>query len=113
MLRRMLKEGVVKRVAHATYAIASYGALRGEKPHVVDWCGVYRGTESDPREVGYCQTCEREVYDGEAGHAALATTGKGEATSDSGGSSATFGEPRTPFAPLPPPSSSQRIDEAT
>lgn len=36
--------------------------------HPVQWSGVFRGTDSDPRECGWCETCAREVFDGEAGH---------------------------------------------
>lgn len=31
--------------------------------HDVDWFGIFRGTEEDPREMGWCPTCNREVYD--------------------------------------------------
>jgi hypothetical protein len=34
-----------------------------ESKHDVYWYGDYRGTEADPREVGWCDTCGREVYD--------------------------------------------------
>jgi len=27
----------------------------------IEWHGVFRGTDLDPREVGYCLTCDREV----------------------------------------------------
>jgi hypothetical protein len=35
--------------------------------HVVQWSGCFRGTEADPRETGWCETCGREVYDGDSG----------------------------------------------
>lgn len=34
-------------------------------PHEIDWLGVFRGPDSDPREVGWCSTCGREVYEGQ------------------------------------------------
>jgi hypothetical protein len=37
--------------------------------HVVQWTGDFRGTEEDPREVGWCENCGREVYDNDgSGH---------------------------------------------
>ena len=33
--------------------------------HDVQWTGVFRGTDQDPRETGWCVACHREVYDGE------------------------------------------------
>lgn len=36
--------------------------------HEVIWLGVYRGSNSDPREVGYCQECKREIYDRDGLH---------------------------------------------
>ena len=41
------------------------GISGGRRRHDVDWNGTFRGTEEDPRECGWCSTCEREVYDGE------------------------------------------------
>ena len=36
--------------------------------HDVEWYGVFRGTDDDPRECGWCSECG-EVYDGdERGH---------------------------------------------
>ncbi len=47
--------------------------------HDVQWHGDFRGTEDDPRECGWCVTCDREVYDGDGQHTADPTaTGKGE-----------------------------------
>jgi hypothetical protein len=34
-------------------------------PHVVQWNGCFRGSIEDPRECGWCETCDRDVYDGE------------------------------------------------
>jgi hypothetical protein len=39
-----------------------------EPAHGVEWHGVFRGTDADPREVGFCATCNREVYDGDGSH---------------------------------------------
>lgn len=39
----------------------------GDGEHRVQWHGTFRGTEEDPRECGWCETCGREVYDGD-GH---------------------------------------------
>jgi hypothetical protein len=36
--------------------------------HEVFWHGVFRGTEADPREVGFCETCGQEVYDRDGKH---------------------------------------------
>lgn len=33
--------------------------------HVVQWSGVFRGTLGDMRECGWCESCGREVYDGQ------------------------------------------------
>jgi hypothetical protein len=38
--------------------------------HVVEWRGVFRGTDEDPREVGFCETCGREVHDRDGVHGA-------------------------------------------
>lgn len=38
------------------------------KCHKVDWHGTFRGTESNPRETGYCQTCRKEIHDGDGMH---------------------------------------------
>ncbi len=34
--------------------------------HDVQWHGVFRGTDEDPRETGWCEMCGREVYDGDS-----------------------------------------------
>ncbi len=39
-------------------------ALGGEN-HAVQWNGVFRGSTEDPREVGWCAACGRDVYDGD------------------------------------------------
>ena len=36
------------------------------KRHAVDWYGTFRGTEDDPREIGWCIDCGCEVYDGDS-----------------------------------------------
>lgn len=41
------------------------GIVNTTARHNVEWYGVFRGTDEDPREVGWCVACEREVYDGE------------------------------------------------
>lgn len=47
--------------------------------HDVSWFGVFRGTDTDPREVGWCLTCDREVYDRDApDHDQRATDTKGQ-----------------------------------
>jgi hypothetical protein len=51
-------------------AIEAIGAIEQAAPsltHDVHWNGVFRGTDSDPRETGWCATCGREVYDGDDG----------------------------------------------
>lgn len=35
--------------------------------HDVQWNGCFRGTNEDPRECGWCETCGQEVYDND-GH---------------------------------------------
>lgn len=42
--------------------------MLGEWVHDVEWYGTFRGSDSDPRETGWCQECSREVYDGEGPH---------------------------------------------
>ena len=50
----------------------------GGSSHDVNWYGDFRGTEWDPREVGWCETCGREVYYGDpAGHGAAAYGAQG------------------------------------
>lgn len=34
--------------------------------HNVEWYGTYRGTEDDPRQVGWCGECDDEVYHGDS-----------------------------------------------
>jgi hypothetical protein len=55
--------------------LKDYRVRRPEPPHIIDWFGTFRGTDEDPREMGWCATCEREVYDGEnANHRSYGTT---------------------------------------
>jgi hypothetical protein len=42
--------------------------------HQVIWLGVYRGSNNDPREIGYCEKCKREVYDRDGLHTILEST---------------------------------------
>lgn len=39
-------------------------AMAGGK-HAVQWSGCFRGPDHDPRETGWCEQCDREVYWGE------------------------------------------------
>ena len=53
---------------HLEVGVARHAIAIKYRSHDVQWYGVFRGTEEDPRECGWCVWCGRDVYDRDSPH---------------------------------------------
>lgn len=60
-----LVDSVEEAIRWATVELGPLVVPPATVSHPVDWNGTFRGTDADPREVGWCDECEQEVTDGQ------------------------------------------------